>query len=348
MKKIVSLIMAVLMLCTMLSVFAVPAFAEEEPKVIEPSGGIIQISAAGNYIIKDGEYTIRDFNLQNKGIVLTIPNGVTVTVNNNFANFGTLYVNGTLIVTGGNASNNGTINVGCGGKLKGVIGGTGTFTYEEHKFADGKCTKCDTPESEVGEDEPTEIVPKKGAILTISNKDDLIIRENCEISILYIGNSSNTEISLTIPKDVTVRVTGTFNNYGTLHVYGTLSVTAGSANNNGTIHMGCSGKIEGTIDDTSDGKIVKDEHELTNGFCACGYFDLDQHEHELTNGFCACGYFDLDQHEHIFEEGKCACGEPEPVVGSILSDGNLWIIIAVAVIALGGVAAIVIVRKKKA
>ncbi len=347
MKKFASLIMAVLMLCTMLSVVAVPAFAEEEPKIIDPSSGAISITTAGNYVIKDGEYTIGNFQIGlriNSGVVLTIPEGVTVTVNNNFANYGTLYVNGTLIVTVSNASNMGTINVGCGGKLKGAIGGNGTFTYEEHKFADGKCTKCDTPESEVGKDEPTEIAPKKGANLTISNKDDLIIRENCEIINLNIGNFQNKGMSLTIPKDVTVRVTGNFNNYGTLHVYGTLSVTAGNASNSGTIHVGCGGTIEGTI---SGRKTVKDEHELTNGFCACGYFDSEQHEHELTNGFCACGYFDLEQHEHIFEDGKCACGEPEPVVGSILSDGNLWIIIAVAVIALGGVAALVIVKKKK-
>lgn len=33
--------------------------------------------------------------------------------------------------------------------------------------------------------------------------------------------------------------------------------------------------------------------------------------------------------------------------GSVLSDGNLWIIIAVAVLAIGGVAALVVVKKKK-
>ena len=33
--------------------------------------------------------------------------------------------------------------------------------------------------------------------------------------------------------------------------------------------------------------------------------------------------------------------------GSVLSDGNLWIIIAVAVLALGGVATLFIVKKKK-
>ena len=333
MKKITSLIMAVLMLCTMLSVFAVPAFAEDEPKVIEPSNGSITITTAGDYVIKNGEYKIAAFrsgDSQNRGVVLTVPEGVTVTVNGEFNNYGTLYVNGTLIVKVSSANNMGTIHLGCGGKLKGAIGGnTGTFTYEEHKFADGKCTKCDTPESEVGKDEPTEIAPARKASLAIYNKDDLIIRENCEINTLNIGKSQYKGMSLTIPKDVTVRVTKAFTNFGTLHVYGTLIVTESVASNNGTIHMGCSGKIEGQIFDGSGSKTVKDEH-------------------ELTNGFCACGYFDLDQHEHIFEEGKCACGEPEPVVGSILSDGNLWIIIAVAVIALGGIAAIVIIRKKKA
>ena len=339
--------MAVLMLCTMLSVFAVPAFAEEEPTVIDPSSNGIKISTAGDYVIKDGEYSVDKFQIGlriNSGVVLTIPKGVTITINSDFKNLGTLYVHGTLIVKTSNVSNTGTIHMGCGGKLKGAIGGGGSFTYGEHKFADGKCTKCDTPESEVGEDEPTEIAPAKGANLNICNKDDLIIRENCEIGNLNIGDSKNTGMSLTIPKDVTVTVNGDFNNFGTLHVYGTLTLQGSNRNNNGTIHVGCSGKIEGTLSGRS---IVKDEHKLTNGFCACGYFDSEQHEHELTNGFCACGYFDLDQHEHIFEDGKCACGEPEPVVGSILSDGNLWIIIAVAVIALGGIAAIVIVKKKK-
>ena len=324
--------MAVLMLCTMLSVFAVPAFAEEEPTVIEPSsGGDIKITIDGNYVIKDGEYKIGNFgsgDFQNRGVVLTIPKGVTVTVIGNFNNYGTLHVNGTLIVPAGAANNSGTIYVGCGGKLKGAIGGNGTFTYEEHTFADGKCTKCGLPESEVGEDEPTEIAPARKANLAIYNKDDFIIRRDCEISSLNIGYFQTNWMSLTIPKDVTVTVNGKFSNYGTLHVYGTLNVTASVASNSGTIHVGCGGTIKGLISDSSDGKTIKDEH-------------------ELTNGFCACGYFDLDQHEHIFEEGKCACGEPEPVVGSILSDGNLWIIAAVAVIALGGIAAIVIVKKKK-
>ena len=34
-------------------------------------------------------------------------------------------------------------------------------------------------------------------------------------------------------------------------------------------------------------------------------------------------------------------------IASALSEGNLWIVIAVAVVALGGVAALVIVKKKK-
>ena len=344
MKKIVSIILAALMLCALCA----PAFAEEEPTVIDPDeSGVIEITTDGNYVIKAGEYSVDNFAIGsffNTGVVLTIPEGVTVTVNDNFNNYGTLHVNGTLIVKTGAAINNGTINVDCGGKLKGAISGNGTLTYEEHTFADGKCTKCGLPESEVGEDEPTEIVPRNGANLDIFNKGALIICENCEISRLNIGDSQNTGMSLTIPKDVTVRVTGNFNNFGTLHVYGTLIVKEGAASNNCTIHVGCGGKIEGTI---YGRKAVKDEHKLTNGFCACGYFDSEQHKHELTNGFCACGYFDLDQHEHIFEEGKCACGESETVVGSILSDGNLWIIIAVAVIALGGIAAIVIVKKKK-
>lgn len=77
--------------------------------------------------------------------------------------------------------------------------------------------------------------------------------------------------------------------------------------------------------------------------------------HAPVNGICTlCGNVDNTRHTHIFEDGVCICGEEEteneettPTEGSILSEGNIWIVIAVAVLALGGAAALVIVKKKK-
>ena len=58
-------------------------------------------------------------------------------------------------------------------------------------------------------------------------------------------------------------------------------------------------------------------------------------------------YYRITAHMHDFSKGDCPCGEKAPT-GSILSEGNVWIIAAIAAAAVIAVGAIVIVKKKKA
>ena len=109
MKKIASLLLAVVMLAAMLSVFAVPAFAETEPTVIEPRTVVylpdygwfneLFIDDPGNYIIThDVDVSaIRIVDVENA--VLTIPEGVTVVVRNAIIISGTVELLGTLDVS---------------------------------------------------------------------------------------------------------------------------------------------------------------------------------------------------------------------------------------------------------
>ena len=100
MKKIVSLLLTAILLATMLTVFAVPAFADEEPIECDTTRPNIEITSAGNYIIKQ-DCTLRRLMVSNKDSTLTIPEGVTVTVTEK-ANIssGAVKLNGTLDVSG--------------------------------------------------------------------------------------------------------------------------------------------------------------------------------------------------------------------------------------------------------
>ena len=89
--------------------------------------------------------------------------------------------------------------------------------------------------------------------------------------------------------------------------------------------------------------------EWVGSVCAvCGIRDceLGMVPHTWEDGRCSvCGY--ECPHDES-ENGKCkACGTELEAVGSILSEGNLWIAIVVAVLAVGVVAALVITKKKK-
>ena len=84
-------------------------------------------------------------------------------------------------------------------------------------------------------------------------------------------------------------------------------------------------------------------HDFEDGVCTvCG---LCFHE-AWTDGICdACGY--SCPHEAWTEDGVCAvCGVSAPS-GFILSQGNLWIVLAVAIVAAGTVIVLVIHKKKK-
>ena len=93
MKKSVSLLLTVVVLATMLTVFAVPAFAEDEPTEITVENG--EIHAEGNCIISAGVKVAKVLEVKENS-TLTIAQGATVAVTGKFINNGTVTVNGTL------------------------------------------------------------------------------------------------------------------------------------------------------------------------------------------------------------------------------------------------------------
>ena len=148
MKKITSLLMAVLMLAAMVSVFTVTASAEGEPVEVNPDGDYLSLSTPGNYIISsDCDVKLLDIG---ENITLTIAKDVTVSVKQFFSNSGTLNVYGTLDIFPQLEENNNrsTVNVfGCsGGTIDGPLLGYGTVSELDHYFADGKCVLCGTYE----------------------------------------------------------------------------------------------------------------------------------------------------------------------------------------------------------
>lgn len=96
MKKFASLILTALMLLTVLTVFAVPAFAEDEPKEISASDldGVY-----GNRIISEpGDYTVSELFVLS-GSTLTIGKDVCIFVEDELYNCGTIDVQGTLVLS---------------------------------------------------------------------------------------------------------------------------------------------------------------------------------------------------------------------------------------------------------
>ena len=144
MKKFASLLMAVLMMCTILTAMAIPAFAEGEPTVVEPDeyGDIILGVYSGDFIINE-DCTVGMFDV-GENVTLTIAPNAKVTVTDVFSNFGTLNVLGQLNVTSAySKTNSGTINVGCGGTIEGTI--SGTVNKGAHHYVNSVCEYCNAP-----------------------------------------------------------------------------------------------------------------------------------------------------------------------------------------------------------
>ena len=98
MKKIVSLVLAVVVLCTLLSVFVLPASAEEAPVEI---GKNMLSRVTGNCIFSaKGETDADIFGVQS-GACLTIAEGATVNVSSQYTNNGTIVLHGTLKIKSG-------------------------------------------------------------------------------------------------------------------------------------------------------------------------------------------------------------------------------------------------------
>ena len=180
MKKLVSLVLVLAVVFAMVCAFAVNASAEEESaeetsaeeeaKVVEPDEyGDINIIDAGNYILKNGQYSVGNFAANSPDYVLTVPKDAVVTVERNFGNFGTLYVYGTLIVNATDAYNGGTIyvygtlivnaedaanfgaiRVYCDGKFEGTIAVGREVVQSGHDFdAYGFCKNCGKPDGTI-------------------------------------------------------------------------------------------------------------------------------------------------------------------------------------------------------
>ena len=101
MKKFVSLVLAIMLI----SVFCVPAFADDAPIDCTPShltGDMIDIRKPGNYIISES-CTVRyisENTAEDETYTLTIPENVTVTVTGNIhIHYGTIELLGTLDVS---------------------------------------------------------------------------------------------------------------------------------------------------------------------------------------------------------------------------------------------------------
>ena len=202
-------------------------------------------------------------------------------------------------------------------------------------------------------DEPTEIGPNESNAISIINKGNYIINEDCEVISIM---SSYDNFTLTIAKGVTVKVTtalfnkgsinvlgtliitdtDTANNSGTINVVGTLSITgAATVDNYGTVRVyGCTGgKLEGTIDNSGFGTVTTyDGHYYVDGKCfACGY--------ECTHEGVKCNTCGKNfSQKAISSEGGTA---------STLSEGNMTIATGIAGFAVGMAVMFVIMKKNK-
>ena len=121
MKKIISLVLAFMLI----SVFCVPAFAEDATIECEPDNhGIIDIRKPGNYIISESctVMEIRERVFPDETYTLTIPENVTVTLTRDvYIKIGTVELFGTLDVSQGNiAFASDHLHIGDTGKLIGM------------------------------------------------------------------------------------------------------------------------------------------------------------------------------------------------------------------------------------
>ena len=321
MKKFASLLLTVVLLATMLTVFAVPASASEE-QITPGNGGELKLNTYRDYgyVFSSGEFTLKKFvfgvGSRTLGCYVTIPEDTKVTVTSQFTNHETVHVYGTLILNS-MPQKIGTIIVHCPAKVifNGGTNDTGTVTYTGHTYENGICTACGFLEcTETG------VHNYQNGICTLCNL--------CECE-----------------------VTGE-------HTYEKGICT-----------------LCGAVECLSTG-----EHTYIKGFCAyCGL----PCTHNMVNGICTvCGIRDCKiTGKHIYYTGdlipnykrnKCTiCGticdhigknlvcaechvaefdsKGNPITGSTLSEGNIWIVIAIAalVIGLGGGFFIGTKKKKK-
>lgn len=168
---------------------------------------------------------------------------------------------------------------------------------------------------------------------------------------------SNTTII--IPRSVTVKVSHTFRNAGTVIVDGTLIVEADPAVNRGTITESCTATLTGQFQNKLGGKVIYGNHKFEDSKCArCGYVC----GHKWNNGVCSvCNKIC----KHKWNNGVCSdcgtvcqhdrytcvnCGielhaSGNVATGAILSEGSVTIIVGAFCLAVGFLLAMFFFRK---
>ena len=227
-------------------------------------------------------------------------------------------------------------------------------------------------------DEPTEIGPNGNNEIFILNEGNYIINEDCEVKTIM---SIDDNFTLTIAKGVTVKVTKTLynmgsinvlgtliitdaataDNYGTINVLGTLIIDAATADNYGTINVpgtliitdAAKAESSGTIDVLGTLSITDEAYAENSGTVRVYGCTGGKLEGTIDNvGSGTVTTYD----EHYYVDGKCfACGyectqkaiSSEGGTASTISEGNVWIVAAVGAAAVVAIAAVVIAKKKK-
>ena len=220
------------------------------------------------------------------------------------------------------------------------------------------------------DDAPTELEPIDlgDGFLSLKAMDggNYIVSKNCDVSQLVVSGDGT---SLTIASGVTVTVTGYFDliagatltiehgaaltvwwdstitNQGTMNVYGTVDINATNFHNNGTMNVYGDVDINTTYSFNNRGTM--NVH---------GIIDISKCKTK-SNMKATINYYSdgniigyEDKFAIMGTVNKLECTEDhfgETDEASVLSQGSLWIVLAIAAAAVCTVTALVVVKKKK-
>ena len=149
MKKFVSMLLAVALLASMLTVFAVPASAEDEPMECPILYNSVTLDDGGKYVISQSCDLVSFDCWYNTTLIIEKDAVVTVSGQFYLDSDATLIIRGTLDLSNAdNSECNGTIHVACCGTL--ISGGyspagywvNATILDDGHDFSGGVCRVC--------------------------------------------------------------------------------------------------------------------------------------------------------------------------------------------------------------
>ena len=387
MKKFASLLLTVALLATMLTVFAVPASAEEDPNFWTEDKTLSDTQDISDYInalsdvtvAEDANITFKDTLILSRGKTLTVKSGATVVFNKPFTFTTLLLEDGASVIFNDDISFRGSVTiegggtVTCNNELAIMDGGTLTVKGGASVICNKRVTIPDG----------CTLTVKGGA--TVTYTDQLNVTENSTVTIESDGILA-----------IDMNAKQSFTPVCTLNVYGILTGSCGEIEIP-NIHIFPGGTVDLTGPANGDfiellqsecpsAKYEKDllteRDRLTahihlfdkNGTCCSEEYLARIREKDCersstghrwrANGKCSrCGA----TCEHIWQDGKCTvcdyecphhgsicalCGEerllPENgAIGSVLSEGSLAIITAVAGIVVGMAVMFFIMKKKK-